>query len=439
MTTDLELHIQQTPLCDTHEHLRKEREWVDDGPADVLNDLFTNYVPADLVTARASKEDVERLLDVSDPDLHTRFDGIRDAWDAIRFTGYGEAVRILGEDLYGLREWTGEEFTAAQQRLDEWRRPGGRYRLLKQVANIDHVQTDDFCWPCLPDASGPGFFFYDISWAGFCYGDIDFEALHQETGIHATDLASLREAMSAIFDKHSRFAIAVKAQHAYNRTLCWHERTDADAASALDAVRAGDDVPESVRLTLGDWCWSRGVELAVEHNLPFKIHTGYYAGNNSMPVDRIKSGNLWELLKTYPDCRFVLMHIAYPYSDELIAMAKHYTNVYADLCWAWSIDPYSACDFVRRYLHAAPANKLFAFGGDTGWPTSSAAYAIQTRRWLNRALQGEVDDGLMTEREAMGIATRLMMDNQMACFDLEGTREACEAAIEKESTAVAAG
>ena len=121
------------------------------------------------------------------------------------------------------------------------------------------------------------------------------------------------------------------------------------------------------------------------------------------------------------------MHIAYPYCDELVALAKHYHNVYPDLCWAWSIDPYSAADFVRRYLHAAPANKLFAFGGDTTWPTSSTAYAIQARRWLNRALQGEVEDGLMTESEAITVATRLMRSNQLACFDLEGTRAACVA------------
>ena len=44
------------------------------------------------------------------------------------------------------------------------------------------------------------------------------------------------------------------------------------------------------------------------------------------------------------------------------------------------------------------------------------------RRWLNRALQAEVDDGLLTELQAMTIATRLMHDNAYACFDVEGTR-----------------
>ncbi len=118
------------------------------------------------------------------------------------------------------------------------------------------------------------------------------------------------------------------------------------------------------------------------------------------------------------------MHIAYPYSDELVALAKHYPNVYVDLCWAWSIDPWTTRDFVRRMIHAVPLNKLFAFGGDTFWPAASVAYAAQAREWLTRALQAEVDDRLLTERQALAVATRLMQTNQRACFDLGGTRAA---------------
>ena len=147
-----------------------------------------------------------------------------------------------------------------------------------------------------------------------------------------------------------------------------------------------------------------------------------------MPVDRIRGGHLCGLLARYPRARFVLMHIAYPYSDELVALAKHYPNVWVDLCWAWSIDPRAAGDFVRRMLHAVPANKLFAFGGDAHWPAAAVAYAAQARRWLTRALQAEVDEGLLTEREAIALATRLMRTNQEECFDLAGTRAAIRAA-----------
>ena len=431
MASDLSEHIQATPLCDTHEHLNKERDWVEGGPADVLCDLFGNYVPADLISAGASPEAVQALTRPEAGDLESRMCGVDPAWRAIRHTGYGEAVRILAEEIYGMPpDWGAADLEAAQARLADWRRPGGRRRLLEEAGGIDHTQTDDGCWPCLPDASGPGFFFYDITWAAFCNGDVRAADLAEETGVTVGDLSSLRQAMAAIFDKYAPCAIAVKAQHAYSRTLRWRERTDAEAAAALEAVlsKGHGNVPEETRLTLGDWCWARGVELAIEHDLPFKLHTGYYAGNDRMPVSRIHGGNLCALLARYLDCRFVLMHIAYPYGDELVALAKHYRNVYADLCWAWSIDPFSSVDFVRRFLHAAPVNKLFGFGGDTRWPTSASAYAIQARRWLTRALQAEVEDGLMSEAEAMAAASRLMRDNQYDCFRVEAKRESVAAA-----------
>ena len=420
MPTDLSQHIQALPLVDTHEHLRKEDEWVHDGPADVLCDLYSNYVPADLISAGAAAEAVGHLTDPSAGSIAERFTAIKPAWQSIRHTGYGEAVHILADEVYGLGpDWGPADLEGAQSKLTAWRQPGGRRELMQKMGGIDHCQTDDFCWPCLTDASGPDFFFYDINLAGFCNGQIDAENLATETGITVTDLATLRQAMSSIFSLYAESAIAVKAQHAYSRTLLWHERSDAEAEAALDTTLRGGDVDESTRLALGDWCWARGVELAIEHDLPFKLHTGYYAGTDRMPVSRIASGNLCGLLAKHLDCRFVMMHIAYPYSQELVALTKHYSNVYADLCWAWSIDPYSGMDFVRRFLHAAPSNKLFAFGGDTSWPTSAVAYAIQARRWMTRALQDEVDDGLLTENQAMDLATRLLHDNQYDCFRVE--------------------
>ncbi|MXZ12033.1 MAG: amidohydrolase family protein [Gemmatimonadetes bacterium] len=424
MATNLSEHIEQTALCDTHEHLRREPDWIDDGP-DVLQDLFGNYVPADLITAGASQEALRRLTDASDPDLAGRFEGVRVAWEATQYTGYGEAVRRIVTDVYGFDELTPDVLAPAQEKLTELRTPGGRYNLLREVANLDHIQTDDSSWPCDPDESGPDFFLYDLSWAGFCSGQIDQEAIAEDTGIAVVDLDSLQKAMEAIFEKHASCAIAVKAQHAYNRTLNWQARARGDVERALYAtLSSNNNVSESMRLCLGDWCWARGVELTIEHNLPFKIHTGYYAGNNRMPVDRIKAGNLCALLAKYLDARFVLMHIAYPYSDELIALTKHYKNVWADLCWAWSINPYASSDFVRRFIHGAPINKLFVFGGDTRWPTSAAAYAFQTRFWLDKTLESEVEEGYLTESQAMHIASRVMYDNQYECFDLEGTRNA---------------
>ena len=75
-----------------------------------------------------------------------------------------------------------------------------------------------------------------------------------------------------------------------------------------------------------------------------------------------------------------------------------------------------------------PINKIFAFGGDTQWPTSAMAYAIQARTEITRALESEIADGYMTEKGAMAIAERIMRDNQFDCFDVSGTRANIRAA-----------
>lgn len=428
--SQLAAHIAQTRLIDTHEHLRSEQEFVEDGP-DLLQDLFDNYVTADLLVAGASEDTVRRLLDRTDPDLAGRLNGVRDAWQRCRHTGYGEAVRFLAHQVYDIAEiaeLTPAQLEAAQARNRELRRPGERLRLLRDVANLDHVQVDNFTWPCPPDPSGPAFFLYDLSWASFCRGKPDVPAIYDEVGIAVEGIDSLRHAIEALFARHGPLAIAVKSQHAYERTLLWDERTDADAERALLRHLAGEELSQGERLCLGDWCMARGVEQAIAHNLPFKIHTGYYAGTGRMPIDWVRPGHLCALLMRYPRACFVLMHNAYPYGDELIALAKHYPNVYIDMCWAWSIDPYSACDALRRVIHAVPSNKAFAFGRDAWWPSASVAYAAQARAWLSRALQAEVNDGLLTEGEAMAYATRLMRENQLDCFDIAGRRAALLAA-----------
>ncbi len=419
MTTELAHFIATTPLCDTHEHLDDEQTLVGN-PPDVLRNLFYNYIPADLVVAGASPQAVERLLDSSNPDVRTRFAEIRQAWEAVRHTGYGEATRLIARELYEIDEITADAIEQAQATYGTRDQAGERLRLLRDVANLDHVQIDNFTRPCPVDASGPDFFLYDISWAPLSSGTPHIEALMEETAVDIVDLGGLNCAMETVFAQNAERAVAVKSQHAYNRTLRWQPRSEREAAAALDAhLRDPESTTEAQRLCLGDWCWARGVELAIEHDLPFKLHTGYYAGHSRMPVDYIKSGHLCPLLARYLDARFVLMHIAYPYSEELIALAKHYPNVWVDLCWAWSINPLSAGEFVRHYLHAAPANKLFAFGGDTQLPGAALAYSRQARRWLTRALQAEVDDELLTETEAIALAERFMRENQYRCFHLE--------------------
>lgn len=425
MKTDLAQHIETTPVIDTHEHLYTEEAYVNDGP-DVLADLFGMYIGDELIVAGAPFDNVVRLLDSKDPDIAARWSGVEAAWQLCKYTGYGEAVRAMAKKVYGIEELTLDSIEGAAQRNREIREPGARLHLLRDVANLDLVQIDDFLWSCVPDLSGPDFFLYDLSWVGFAKGNLDIEGLEKETGITVVDLPTLRQAMGGLFSKYGPTAVAIKSQHAYERTLAWQPRDDADAEKALQSFLSGSTLSAADRLCLGDWCLARGIEQAVEYNLPIKIHTGYLAGHRIYYTDpdRTRAAHLAPLLAHYPAATFILMHIAYPYSDELIALAKHFPNAIIDMCWSWSINPRHAAEFVRRAIHGLPLNKLFVFGGDCYWPTEVVGFATQARRWLAYALQGEINEGFLTEAQAIQIATRLMQSNQRAVFDLERSRQA---------------
>ena len=416
--TDLAHFIQTTPMVDTHEHLHKESDFVDRGP-DILNSLFDWYIAADLISAGATAAAVKRLADQSDPDLRGRFAGIRAAWEAVQFTGYGEGVRWVAQNFFGMDEITADGIEAAAPAALAMHRPGERLRILRDVANLDHVQVDDFTVDVNVDASGPDFFRYDISWVNWANGRVRAADVHAHSGIEPTDTHTLRAAFEAVFARYGAQAVAVKTQHAYDRTLIWRARDEGEVEPTLQKSLRGETLNEADALCLGDWCLGVAAEIAAQHRLPIKIHTGYYAGNNRMPMDRIHASHLAPLLAAYPQTRFVLMHTAYPFGGEVVSLVKHYANTYADMCWAWSIDPHTSEAFVRQFLHAAPANKLFIFGGDTGWPHAAAAYAWQARGGLTRALQAEIDAGFLNEAQAISLAQRWMRDNAYACFDLD--------------------
>lgn len=424
MESDLATYVTSTPVCDTHEHTRSEDQWLREGPPDVLADIFSNYSPADLVSAGMSEQDMTELLQGKKQSMEERWVTVQKPWQRIRHTGYGEAVSIGAQELYGIEELTLGGILAAQPRYEALRRPGGQLWLLKEKARLDHVQVNDLLRrPPVPDPIAPQFYLYDLSWVQMSIHDVDYARLFEWTGVTVKDLATLRQAIEAMFDRYGRNAIAVKSQQAYSRPLWWEKRSDAEAQQALEAIlRDPKGVDVRQRHCLGDWCLARGVEQATALGLPVKFHTGYIAGNARMQLDDIRPAALCALVREYPQARFVFMHMGYPYGEELISLAKHYTGVYASMCWAWSIAPRQACEFVRRFIHTAPVSKLLAFGGDSAWPTPAVAYCRQMRRWLTRALEQEVAEGDLSERQAIEVAGQILRGNHYECFDIASLR-----------------
>ncbi len=305
--SDLAFEVATIRLVDTHEHLQPAAMWREGGP-DILQDLFGHYAWHDLVSAGLQPDALGRLLDPKAGSITSRFNDIREIWERTQFAGYGEAIRLSAHHTYGIDELTSEGLERAQAIIESLQTDAERLRLMREVALLDHVQIDDMRWSREPEPLAQEFFTYDLSMWSFCRGEIESEKIAAETGIEVTSLDALRAALAAIFANNAARSIAVKSQHAYDRSLAWEERSDTDAAAALGRVLRGAGTADD-RAILGDWCWARSVEHAIEYGLPYKVHTGMFARNGRMTIDWVRPGLMTKLLARYPEARFILMHI----------------------------------------------------------------------------------------------------------------------------------
>ncbi len=112
------------------------------------------------------------------------------------------------------------------------------------------------------------------------------------------------------------------------------------------------------------------------------------------------------------------MHICYPYYEEILSVAKHYTNAYIDMCWSWIINPIAAKDFLKKYLVTAPANKILTFGGDYIPVEPVLGHAVVARRGIALALSELVEEGWLSLDRANELVDMIMHNNARKIFNL---------------------
>jgi predicted TIM-barrel fold metal-dependent hydrolase len=180
------------------------------------------------------------------------------------------------------------------------------------------------------------------------------------------------------------------------------------------------------RKLLEDHLFWYAVDQATAHALPVKLHTGYYAGQNSMPLERLlrNAGSAADLCRLSPDTKFVFMHICYPFYEDLLAVAKQWTNAHVDMCWSWIINPVAAKDYLKKHIVTAPINKLLPFGADYIPVEPVLGHAAIARRGVAQALSELVEEGWLELAEAIELIDPILHGNARRIFRLAQKTEA---------------
>jgi len=412
-----------TPLIDTHEHLLEEKERLR-GPGrprvrvDDWSLLLSHYLDSDLLTCGMPQDEYNRLFS-SDVDPLEKWEILAPYWPFVRSTGYGQAVEIAMRELYDVPHLGPDTVKKVAEGYDRVRAPGFYRRILCEKAGIESCQVNCLSRPFM-ESDMPELLMQDISIVGMFAGP-NIGGYARPAGIDVKDLDDWYRVIDSWFAKYGPYAVAVKSQNAYSRDIDY-DPVPAEKAQPLFARRLRNAPLEPGETkALEDHLFWYAVQKATEAGLPVKLHTGYYAGQNSMPLSRLirNPGSAADLCRAAPDARFVFMHICYPYYEEILSVAKQWANAYIDMCWSWIINPIAAKDFLKKYLVTAPANKILVFGGDYIPVEPVLGHAMLARRGIALALSELVEEGWLSLSQAMGLVDPIMHGNARRLFDLE--------------------
>ena len=419
--------VWNTPLIDTHEHLPDEQDRLAASgmKADDWSALLSHYLINDLLTAGMPADAHDRFFakGLSPAD---KWKLLAPFWPAVKNTGYGQAVRITLQQLYGVDELSADTVKKVQAGYESVRQPGFYRRILRDLANIESCQVDRGSFR---ESTMPTLLMQDISIVGMFAGP-NLSGFGKPTGIAVAELSDWHKVIDWWFNKYGRYAVAVKSQHAYARDIDYTQIPAEKVVEAFKKKVKGQALGPDDQRALEDHLFWYSVQKATEHRLPVKLHTGYYAGQNVMPLSRLShnAGSACELCRVAPKTQFVFMHICYPYYEELIAVAKHWTNAYVDMCWSWIINPIAAKDFLKKYLVTAPANKILTFGGDYNIVELVLGHSLIARQGIALALSELVEERWISLNDALELVDPIMHGNAQRIFRLAEKEQALRTA-----------
>ena len=421
----LKEHVDNIWLVDTHEHLIVEDEWLayDEGYID-FSWFFFHYVSINVVSAGMPKADLDRMVRCDVP-LDEKWALLEPHWHKVQNTSYCKALKSAIEDIYGLPGLNKDTYKPLTQKMREMRKPGFYKHVIKDLSKIaicihnrDMIDVD-------PELFLPVWIFDPYI---MVRSRADLRDLENESGVDIYSLDELVEALTRTFKKRvDQGIIAAKTIISYCRTLAFEHPTKSDAERAFNYIftergQSRDDsihsIPASQAKPLQDYMFHKLVQLCIEHDLPFQIHTGIHDDHGNY-IAQSNPVHLTELLMRYPKARFVLFHAGYPYWGEMGILGMMFPNVHVDLCWTHLGVPTGARNALNEWLEVMPASKIFGFGGDYIFIEGVLPHAKLARYNVTKVLADKVDTNYFTLNEAKRLADMILHDNAKEFFRLD--------------------
>ena len=208
--------------------------------------------------------------------------------------------------------------------------------------------------------------------------------------------------------------LAVHHQVALKNALAYDRDVQFDPPDLALARRAWGRVDPTLaeRKAFGDLVVDRFCAIAATRDVPVQMHLGTALIRGSHPL-RVAG-----LLERHPGTRFLLMHLAYPWSRDLLAMAFVYRNVWLDLTWSFLLSPSHFKLALHEAIEVLPDESRMMLGGDNWHIEETYGSMRSARRLISSVLEEKWRDGYFTVADAERLANRILRENALRFFRL---------------------
>ena len=267
----------------------------------------------------------------------------------------------------------------------------------------------------------------------------EFEAL---TGVPAYGLFRIEPMIGEIWDQHDSLVglekafeerirkvasdpkiISLKTVIAYRTGLDLQPLTAREVSAAVDNLKRSPDaaglfarihVPRATRddvKRVRDYLLWRALELSIELDLPFQIHTGM--GDQDLDIKTARPGLLATVFRDEKlrHAKIILLHGAYPFYEEAGYLVNVFPNVYLDLSEFNPMIGPGVGRVITTILELAPFTKVVYSSDAFGSPELQWIAAKKGREALSSALGAAVDTGNLSHDAARSAARLILADN----------------------------
>lgn len=218
-------------------------------------------------------------------------------------------------------------------------------------------------------------------------------------------LAALERAVDGMASRHQ---VGLKNALAYDRDIAFDAPDEKLARAAW--VKASPSPAE--RKAFGDFVVDYLCRLAGERDVPMQMHLGTAIIRGSHPL------NVAGLIERHPRTRFLLMHLAYPWSRDLLGMAFVYRNIWLDLTWSLLLSPSHFKLALHEAIEILPDESRLMFGGDNWHVEETYATMQLARQLIGDVLEEKVASGYFGIEDAKRLARKILRENAVEFFKL---------------------